>query len=175
MRVKRQFSVLLSYIAVAITGLTAVSASALEYQCEAVWARSPGANLKYRGVLNVKEARSQDEHQRGARMLLVTGHIGVDFDYSHIPVGKELCYQAGFENVLLTENRNYNPEVYHGYSQFKRFIATRTSECDGGGMGGELLIEKNIRKRIFLAHYIFRAGDHMGGTVDFVCKRARRD
>lgn len=37
-------------------------------------------------------------------------------------------------------------------------------------MWGYLVINKDTGGE-FDAHYIFQAGDHMGGTVDYKCKR----
>lgn len=61
------------------------------------------------------------------------------------------------------------------YFRFRNFNAASTSSGDGGGMWGYFVISKKVLQKgaAFDAHYVFQAGDHMGGTVDFQCRSSR--
>ncbi|MEK6705882.1 MAG: hypothetical protein AABZ06_08850 [Bdellovibrionota bacterium] len=85
------------------------------------------------------------------------------------PENADSSYIGNFKIASLTENPNYRPNKYKGYSQFQSFDATDTTNSVEDGMWGQLVLEKNTSKRTFQAHYIFQAGDHMGGTLHLVC------
>lgn len=79
-------------------------------------------------------------------------------------------YKGWFNIDSIVENINYNPRKYKNFSQFKDFDATSSKR----GMWGYLVLEKDNEMRLsddgtLKAHYIFQAGDHIGGTIDFVC------
>ncbi len=78
-------------------------------------------------------------------------------------------YLGSFKFETVTENSNYRPRRYVGYSQFKDFNAASTEGSQEDGMWGEFVLEKNTHQPKFQAHYIFKAGDHMGGTMHFTC------
>jgi hypothetical protein len=80
-------------------------------------------------------------------------------------------YIGTFDLPSKLENSNYKPQKYTGYSQFPNFDATSTEGSLENGMWGQFLLEKDYQdKDIFQAHYIFQAGDHMGGTLHLECK-----
>lgn len=135
------------------------------YSCQLVSARQNGTELVGQGSLNIVETQ-----QNGLRNITVNGQVSVDYEFN-MEYESEHCYKASFTNVTLTERPNYKPRVYTGYSKFEKFDATETSECDGGGMYGYLVIEKDMTKESFAAHYVFQAGDHIGGTIDFSCAK----
>jgi hypothetical protein len=85
----------------------------------------------------------------------------------------ESNYIGNFKIPLITENAKYRPIKYKGYSQFPKFNATDTSGSAEDGMWGQFLLEKNTNKARFGAHYIFQAGDHMGGTLHMTCSYAK--
>lgn len=79
-------------------------------------------------------------------------------------------YDGTFSFDKKDENPKYRPNKYQGYAQFLDFDAIKTNDTDGGGMWGELIVPKEPTDTGFTAHYVFKAGDHKGGTVDFSCK-----
>jgi hypothetical protein len=77
-------------------------------------------------------------------------------------------YYGIFSFDKISNNSSYKPTKYKDSVQFKDFDAIQTSSNEG--MWGELVISKELPQKEFVAHYIFKAGDHLGGTVDFSCK-----
>lgn len=78
-------------------------------------------------------------------------------------------YLGFFKFKTLTSNPNYSPTRYIGYTQYKKFDAVHTAGLESG-MWGAFVIDLTKTTPIFDARYIFKAGDHMGGTVLFTCK-----
>ena len=85
------------------------------------------------------------------------------------PETPDESYIGNFKIASLTENPKYRPNKYKGYSQFPKLDATDTTGSSEEGMWGQLLLEKDTSKRTFQAHYVFQAGDHMGGTLHLTC------
>jgi len=77
-------------------------------------------------------------------------------------------YTGEFSFEKISENKKYRPRIYKNYSQFVDFNAQKSSN----GMWGNLLLEKNNGTKSIQVHYIFQAGDHMGGVIDFYCNEA---
>ena len=84
--------------------------------------------------------------------------------------GTSVDYIGNFKIAAITENVKFRPNKYKGYSQFQKFDATDTLNSTEDGMWGQLVVAKNTSRAIFHAHYIFQAGDHMGGTLHLSCK-----
>lgn len=78
-------------------------------------------------------------------------------------------YIGTFKIKSLAENPKYKPRRYVGFSQFPKFDATDTDSSQEPGMWGQLVLEKDTDQATFAAHYIFQAGDHMGGTLHLSC------
>ena len=64
---------------------------------------------------------------------------------------------------------DYKPTKYKNHFKFEDIDAAFTAGNEDG-MWGDFILEKGFAKEIS-AHYIFQAGDHMGGTVDFTCQK----
>ena len=88
-------------------------------------------------------------------------------------------YVAGYYGLFngkdLLEVPYKRATTYKNHYRFKGFDATFTAGHESG-MWGEFIVNKDI-ERIHSrelhetdAHYVFQAGDHLGGTVDFVCR-----
>lgn len=71
-------------------------------------------------------------------------------------------YVEDFSIETLSENPKYKPTRYKGFSQFKDF--------DASDMWGSFILDKDTNQDSFEAHYIFQAGDHMGGTLHMSCE-----
>lgn len=113
----------------------------------------------------------------GATIRSVRGIVRVAWDYDKdLPpenLNDENAYVGHFQINSLDTNPNYRPRRYKDYFQFKKFNASRTTGNESG-MWGEFVVEKAAllrRAKRFLAHYIFQAGDHIGGTLHFTCER----
>ena len=88
--------------------------------------------------------------------------------------GESLTSEYSYHNVFkinsLSENPDYNPRKYVGYSQYPKFDATETLSGEDG-MWGNFVLQQDMSGSTFKAHYIFQAGDHMGGTLHLNCKK----
>lgn len=100
----------------------------------------------------------------------MTGHISASYINSNSEnyFDSTDLYYGSFTHDVISNNPNYIPRKYLEHYQFP-LDATATNGNDGGGMWGNFILPKNPKKE-FQAHYIFQAGDHMGGTVDMNCK-----
>lgn len=76
-------------------------------------------------------------------------------------------YVGSFNYQKINNNPNYNPHKYYGYYQFP----LDASESDQG-MWGNFVIPFGPANK-FNTHYIFQAGDHMGGTIDMDCTTSK--
>ncbi|WP_299497070.1 hypothetical protein [uncultured Shewanella sp.] len=99
------------------------------------------------------------------------GHVITNYDADDNLLDDEYAYYGLFNTHSLQENPDYSPRVYLEHHQFKAFNASVTNNNDGGGMWGNLVIPKQLNT-VIEVHYIFQAGDHMGGTIDYQCTRA---
>lgn len=98
------------------------------------------------------------------------GHLITNYAADEHLLDDEYAYYGLFNLYSLQENPDYSPRVYVNHHQFKSFNATVTNNNDGGGMWGSLVVPQSLTAEIEV-HYIFQAGDHMGGTVDYQCSR----
>lgn len=98
------------------------------------------------------------------------GHVLVTDDNDQNILADRYGYYGLFRFGRLYQNPDYNPVVYHDHYQFKPFNAVTTNNFDGGGMWGSFVLPKSLDKEV-AAHYIFQAGSHIGGTIDYKCRR----
>lgn len=97
------------------------------------------------------------------------GHVLLSSEDEGKILADRYAYYGLFRFGRLTENPDYDPVVYHDHYQFKSFNAMVTNNNDGGGMWGAFVIPKSLEKNV-QAHYIFQAGSHIGGTIDYDCQ-----
>ncbi|MEA9357281.1 hypothetical protein SHI21_13735 [Bacteriovorax sp. PP10] len=99
----------------------------------------------------------------------VIGHIFVQQVFiENEEIGVNNSYLGFFAFDKLSSNLNYKPARYKGYTQFKEFDAIHTAGLESG-MWGAFVIDLTKTTQTFDGRYIFKAGDHMGGTVLFTC------
>ncbi len=157
---------------VAVTGLT--GPVALGSVDQRVVCYASGATLAHRGI-GLLDATANfefvvSENTAGMRTLkdlrgeVVTDPRHLEFERSWI---------GRFHADELVENSTYHPRKYFGFSQFREVNAVDTEGSAESGMWGDFLLEKDMSKEHFEAKYIFRAGDHMGGTLNLGCHRVR--
>ena len=89
------------------------------------------------------------------------GHIFV----GHPGLGPFEGYYAIFNYSDVKENLKYRPDTYKDHYQFPRINSKHSTLHDGGNMRGYFVLKKDLTE----AHYVFRAGDHIGGAIDFRC------
>jgi hypothetical protein len=106
----------------------------------------------YMGSLEITDSYADDDSPNKAQIL--HAYYGLFF-------GKDR------KTNLAPRATVYKDEKYY---RFNKLNANITSDSDGGGMWGYFVISKEFKK----AHYVFRSGDHMGGTIDFDCSPAWR-
>lgn len=103
-----------------------------------------------------------------ATLSNLMGFVTLNYDFN---VGEfEIKNYLGVFTGDFKNRESYNARVYTNHYKFEDFDAKLTSDTDGGGMFGYLVVNKNIGEDKIDAHYVFQAGDHMGGTVDMVCR-----
>jgi len=111
-------------------------------------------------------------------MTRYVGHIaGSNFNIK--PPETILSNSDAYYGVFTGKDKNssLSPQATKytddSYLRFRDFNATSTNGQDGGGMWGYFVVNKQALDGVsknFDAHFVFSAGDHMGGTVDFNCK-----
>jgi hypothetical protein len=107
----------------------------------------------------------------------VNGYINVKDAYTdqNAPISEENSYMGVFRANMITANSAYHPNKYKDYAQFANFKAVKTMGVEQG-MWGSLVVQTSAPAGgKILAKYIFQAGDHMGGTVHFVCTIQKPD
>lgn len=96
------------------------------------------------------------------------GHVLVGEKRSEL-LSQRYAYYGLFQFHKIRANPNYRPVKYTHHYQFKPFHARFTNKVDGGGMWGYWVMPKTLDKTL-KAHYVFQAGSHMGGTIDYNCQ-----
>ena len=169
MRIARKSVTLLLGIYCLICAPSIFATEKLSYICtdigEGSLSQQGAMDLWGRAELKIVE----ENNSEGLRSITVFGHVAADYTfYDQGGIDPTTAqYQGAFTAVKLIENPDYKPRRYKGYSQFRDFDASKSMS----GMWGELVIERNTKKEKFQAHYIFQAGDHMGGTLHLTCSQ----
>ena len=105
-------------------------------------------------------------------ILNLVGHVFVKSPYEKNKdknIEVENSYMAFFKLDTLYAYSDYKPYKFIGFAQFNHFDAIHTSGQESG-MYGYLAINVTPNIQEFEAFYVFKAGDHMGGTTLFTCK-----
>jgi hypothetical protein len=127
-----------------------------------------GKTAESRLVLTLKE-----KDDGSVEALKIAGHVTViGHDENGVAERANDNYYSVFALNNLTNNPNYRPTVYTNHIQFKEVNEAASSDQDGGGMFGTLVVNKTRpenENEKFDAHYIFQSGDHLGGTIDYDC------
>jgi len=130
------------------------------YYCEALGTRQHGSTYNANGKLFF----TKYEDNGSVVYKEIVGHLFTGYDFE-----PEYGYYGVFKYDEKVADKNYRGRTYKNHDKLD-FDAVATNGNDGGGMWGYLVINKDTEGE-FDAHYIFQAGDHMGGTVDYKCKR----
>lgn len=148
----------------ALLTFNTVYASIDSYYCESVQARQHG--LK---IFSKVELRFDFVAEEGTEFLEdVVGSIKVSYEDN---LNTDELYYGVFSFHERFQNLKYHPNKYKGYIQFPHFDVIDSNNFDGGGIWGDLVIENKPSADLLTAHYVFQAGDHMGGTIDLICEK----
>lgn len=120
---------------------------------------------------------SQDEKERNSALIYLKIVIDSSEDIyltdilGHVSVAG--YYGVFWGDDLLAEAPYQKAAKYKNHLRFKNFNAIRTAGYESG-MWGDFIINQNIVGGMepgdtIDAHYVFKAGDHIGGTIDFSC------
>ena len=147
-------------------GLTHAHAS--EVTCVSNVTSQSGTTLKTDAKLNFKLTANGNQ----STISNVNGYVYVmgAYEDKNEPMTAENTYMGFFKAGTLVANAKYRPNQYKGFAQFQNFNAIKTTGLEDG-MWGNLVaqVEGRTSSGKIAAHYIFQAGDHMGGTVHFSC------
>jgi len=154
-------------LVVLVAALLSINASAADffkfvkrYSCEPQTYRTRSLPLTPQGRLEMNLAVNE---QGRYRLTQVAGHVQLNDE------DNTSSYYAIFAHMdQLLDKPNYKSRVYVNHAAFE-LNAVGWSSYDGGGMWGTFLIEKSGADQV-KAHYVLKAGDHTGGTLDFNCK-----
>lgn len=118
---------------------------------------------------------SGDSDSATLREIRGTVMVAWDFDKDLSPdlLNNENAYVGHFRTSRISSNPAYSPRRYKNYLQFQKLDAAETTGNESG-MWGDFVVEKTAferRTETFQAHYIFQAGDHIGGTLHFTCTK----
>jgi hypothetical protein len=111
-----------------------------------------------------------EREEKVAKISNLVGHVFIKSPYEKDKnIDIENSYMAFFKFDELYADKEYKPRKYTGFSKFEHFDAVYTTGQDHG-MFGYLALEMTPKKKVIEAFYVFKAGDHMGGTVLFTCR-----
>lgn len=100
------------------------------------------------------------------------GHLAIS-DGSQSTMDQASAYYGVFLGEMKPFSLSPRARRYKDadYFRIRDFSADGMTRSDGGDMSGEFVLSKKFLENDeeFDAHYIFQAGDHMGGTVDYDC------
>ena len=137
-----------------------------DYICIAEQLRQNGSILPVSSSLEFSVKSNDGLHE----ITDLIGHVIAKNNPEGSPKLDFNAYHGIFYFKQLPNNPQYTGRVYKNHIQFRDFDAFQTNNNDGGGMWGEFVIAKAIDNKTPVdAHYIFKAGDHMGGTIDYIC------
>lgn len=124
-----------------------------------------GTHLKTDGELSFDLVKNDNR----SVITNISGHIFVkgDSEDQNESMGPDDSYRGFFNTAKIEANLKYRPNKYKGFAQFKNLNASRTDGQEEG-MWGDFSVDVS-GENTMSAYYIFRAGDHMGGTVIFSC------
>ncbi|NUM88562.1 MAG: hypothetical protein HUU37_05085 [Bdellovibrionales bacterium] len=157
----------------ATTATTATAATTIDAECVArgKYGRSGGGI-----VTNSELSFRLSGDAESATIRSVRGTVKVAYNYegdTPDTLNESNAYIGYFQTARIENNPGYRPRRYKNYFQFQKLNAVRTTGHESG-MWGDLVVEKTAFLRgtdAFQAHYIFQAGDHMGGTIHFKCTK----
>ena len=153
-----------SFMFISLTSMSFAADYLGSYHCVATGGRQGGTDLSVDGRFSFSLHSDAD---KGVTLKNLVGHMSVSVYDDDDPL---YDYYSVFTIKELPANPKYRPIVYKNHHQFKNLDDTASGGVESG-MWGYLVLEKNPTKerKDLAAHYVFQAGDHMGGTIDLVC------
>ncbi len=158
-----------SYSAIADADTDAATATVANYSCQIDAGRQQTDVLPAEGTIQFKYAVDGNK----AELLDLVGFVSTNYDFNVESNGgeKKIANYTGVFSGNFKNHEAYRPSVYTNHFKFNDFDAKVTSRHDGGGMWGYLVVKKDNTSDKIDAHYVFQAGDHIGGTIDMTCSK----
>jgi hypothetical protein len=139
------------------------------YSCHVTGGRQGLDTLPSDGVLKFSYYTNQNQAELRGVVGFISTNCTFNLEYSgmeQVITNYTGVFQGEFKN-----DASYRPIVYTQHYKFSDFDAAVTSRWDGGGMWGYFVINKANGEDELAAHYVFQAGDHIGGTIDLNCSK----
>ena len=145
------------------------TATVANYSCQIDAGRQQSDILPAEGTIQFKYSVDGNK----AQLLDLIGFVSTNYDFNVESNGteKKIANYTGVFNGNFKNHEGYRPNVYNNHFKFNDFDAKVTSRHDGGGMWGYLVVKKDNASDKIDAHYVFQAGDHIGGTIDMTCSK----
>ncbi len=142
--------------------LLSISANAA-YICQ-------GNEVRQHGSLKAEATLSFNLHCLNGPKCFLSGLEGYIIAGGDRYSDPETVYQGYFKIKSMINDTNYNPRKYKNAKVYRNVNAYKTSGAEQG-MWGDLILSKPTRTNgaDLEAHYVFKAGDHMGGTIHMSC------
>ena len=151
------------------TDQQSVLAGGIELLCKAQGASAVSSSMEQQVEVKAELKFKLSEQADGLRVIKdLRGEIMLGAEQQ--ATGES--YIGKFEDESAVENAKYRPRVYKGFSQFKNINAVVATGSQTAAMVGTLLVEKDVEKEQIKAHYLFQAGDSIGGVLHLTCSRA---
>ncbi len=147
----------------------AATATVADYSCQIDAGRQQADVLPAEGTIQFKYSVDGNN----AELLDLVGFVSTNYDFNVESNGgeKKIANYTGVFSGNFKNHEAYRPTVYTNHFKFNNFDAKVTSRHDGGGMRGYLVVKKDNGSDKIDAHYVFQAGDHIGGTIDMTCAK----
>jgi hypothetical protein len=115
-----------------------------------------------------------DQNKEGLYVLTeYGGHLAIYDNPDDLKAGRPASLYAVFQGKSLPQNPNFVAHKYKNHMQFPKF----NDAVDFGGesgVWGSLVVNSGLIEngggKMYDAHYVFQAGDHRGGTIDYSCQ-----
>lgn len=91
----------------------------------------------------------------------LVGHV--EFGHDSLHSG----YYGVFVQKSILNSPNYRGRTYSNHISFE-LNSTAMGHYDSAGMWGNFVVNKSEEDSVD-AHYVLKAGDHVGGTIDYTC------
>jgi hypothetical protein len=143
--------------------------NAANYSCRIESGRQQADVLPAEGTIEFKYSVDGNK----AELLDLIGFVSTNYVFNLESNGtdKKIANYTGVFSGDFKNYEAYQPSVYTNHFKFNDFNAKLTSRHDGGGMWGYLVVKKDNTSDKIDAHYVFQAGDHIGGTIDMKCSK----
>jgi hypothetical protein len=90
-----------------------------------------------------------------------------------VPLSDNDQIEGRFEIAEIEASPKYRPTKFKGHAAFKEVTAYETTGVEKG-MTGYFSVDVTPKKENILAIYVFKAGEHLGGSIYYNCSSSPR-